>query len=360
MITAVGKRGMIKVPANAEIVDATGMYLLPGLIDAHFHLDGIRKLPNDFLRNGITSLRDPGEWIEYYEEERAATYPIPRLFLTGPHLDMPPPAYPKNSFIVRDAAEAIKEVNTLADQGASAIKIYFRLTIGIMEKIVETAHKRGLPVTAHLEISDARDVITAGADGIEHITSFGISLSQPLEAERYRQSVLADNNARKKGRYEVWNKLNVNSKEAEALITFLKKHRTFVTPTLAAFEYRLSKGNNDTISSNGFKNMMTFLGKAQKAGVRVVVGSHSMVAYAERGCAYHQEMELLAESGMSTADIIVAATMENARFFRVDHRLGSIETGKLADLLLLHENPLTDIKAMRKINKVMLNGVWVN
>jgi imidazolonepropionase-like amidohydrolase len=106
--------------------------------------------------------------------------------------------------------------------------------------------------------------------------------------------------------------------------------------------------------------MMAFVGKARKGGVRVVVGSHSMVPYAAKGWAYQREMELMVESGMSTAETIVAATMENARFFRIADRLGSIEKNKLADLILVKENPLNDIRAMRKIHRVMLNGAWIS
>lgn len=358
-ITGVGKKNLVKVPNDAEIVDAKGLFLLPGLIDAHFHLDGVKGLPNQFLRNGVTSLRDPGEWIEMYNEERAADHQLPRLFLTGPHLDMAPPAYPMDAYVVRDAAEAIKGVNTIANMGATAIKIYYRVSLGIIGSICNAAHKRGLPVTTHLELSDARDVVLAGVDGIEHVTSLGTSLLPAMEAERYKQAVLADNNARKKGRYEVWNSLNIHSQKVDSLISFLKKHQTFLSPTLAIFEYRLGQGKTDTVQWNGFKNMMAFMGRAKKGGVRVVVGSHGVVPYASQGWAYQREMELMAESGMTATDIIVAATMENARFFRVEDRLGSIEKGKLADLILVKENPLADIKAMRNIHKVMLNGKWV-
>lgn len=358
-ISNAGRKESIKVPAGAEIVDAKGKYLMPGLIDAHFHLDGIRKLPNRFLMNGVTSIRDPGEWIDLYDEERAAGYPLPRLFLTGPHLDMPPSAHPAHSFIVRDAEEAVREVNKLADQGASAIKIYYRLSLGVMEAICRAAHQRGIPVTAHLEITDAREVILAGSDGIEHVTSFGISLLSDMKAEQYRQAVLADNNARKKGRYEVWGSLDINSKKVDSLVNFLKEHKTFLCPTLAVFEYRLAKDQDDAVQAKGFKNMMAFVAKAQKAGVRVVAGSHSIVPYANEGWAYQREMELMAESGISNAEIITAATIQNARFFRIENRLGSIEKGKLADLLLLDENPLVNINALRKINRVMVNGVWI-
>ena len=100
--------------------------------------------------------------------------------------------------------------------------------------------------------------------------------------------------------------------------------------------------------------------RLNKGGVRLVLGSHSMIPYAEEGWAYQREMELWVESGIPNARVIMGATIENARYFRIDDRLGSIEKGKIADLVLLKGNPLVDIKATRAVEKVMLNGVWVS
>src|SRR5439155_18334549 len=105
-IIAAGARASVRVPEGADIIDAQGLTLLPGLIDAHFHLDGDNGLPALYLSHGVTSVRDPGAWIEAYEAVRKTSAPIPRLFLAGPHLDSPPPAYPKDAFIVRDPEEA--------------------------------------------------------------------------------------------------------------------------------------------------------------------------------------------------------------------------------------------------------------
>ncbi len=360
VISQVGKAESISIPANSDIVDAKGLTLLPGFIDSHFHYDFVKELPTKFLRNGITSLRDPGEWIEAYKAERESGLPLPRLFLTGPHIEMPPAAWPEDAYIVRDRKEARTAVNVLIDNGVSAIKIYFRLSLGLIEEVCTVAHKRGIPVTAHLEITDAREAILAGLDGVEHVTSFGVALLPLMEAQKYRQEIMGNNKARQVGRYDMWAKFDMNSPAVDSLIRFLAKHKTFVTPTLAAYEYRLGKGKNDTSQAKGFNNMMAFTGKAAKGGVEIVVGSHgAWVGYAKRGWSFQREMELLVESGMAPMDVILGATIKGARFFRIQDRLGSIEEGKQADLVLVKGDPLKDIKALYNIERVMLNGIWI-
>ena len=357
-IAAVGKRSEVKIPSGAEVVDAKGLTVLPGLIDSHFHIDGDDALPALFLSHGVTSLRDPGQWIEAYDAARRASAPTPRLFLCGPHLDSPPPAYPADSFIVRDSEETRLTVNRFVNDGASAIKVYFRLPLALVKVAIETAHARGVPVIGHLEIVDARDAIRAGIDGIEHATSFGTALLPLREAEKYRQSILADNNARREGRYKIWNAVNLNTTQAESLFKLIVDHNVVISPTLAVFERQ--RGDKDTgeIHVRGFKQMEAFVGLASKAGAKIVVGSHSDVPHAKRGWAYQRELELLVESGLTPMQALVAATMENARYFHIADRLGSVEAGKLADIILVEGDPSKNISNMRHIKRVMLNGVW--
>ncbi len=357
-ITAVGTEDSVSVPRGAKVIDAQGLTLLPGLIDAHFHLVS-DSMPAQLLQRGITSLRDPGAWIETYEPARQMDLPLPRLYLTGPHLDGFPPAYPRNSYIVQDIAEAERIVERLVDQKASAIKVYFRLSLDLIRQVCETAHEAGIPVTAHLEITDARDAINAGLDGIEHVTSFGTTLLPLREAEHYRQAMLTQNKFRRPGRYQVWNQLDTTDAAVRELANFLVEKETFVCPTLGAFEYRLSEEKPDTLRHTGFERMLDITGYLQQQGVRIVVGSHGHIPYADWGWSYQREMELMVESGISPMAVLVGATLENARFFRIEEKLGSVEVGKQADLLLLNANPLEDIRAMYQINRVMLNGEWV-
>jgi imidazolonepropionase-like amidohydrolase len=357
-IESVGKRDQTKIPDGVEVVQLDGATILPGFIDAHYHDEDSDTLTSLYLRNGVTSIRDPGEWIESYDSLRASGKQLPRLFLAGPHLDAYPPAYPLDSYIVNDAEEARLAVRRLAGQGASVIKVYYGLSIGMIREVCEEASTLGLPVTAHLEVTDARDAINAGLDGIEHITSFGTCLLSMQEVEKYKQKVLADKNARRRGRYEVWSSLDLeNNTSADSLVNFLKQQGTFISPTLAVFERRADRG--DSIEVKGFENMLYFVGKLNRVGAKIVVGSHSYVPYADLGFAFHREMELLKEAGLSNMQVIVAATLENARFFRIDDRLGSIEPGKIADLVVVGGNPLQDIRVLRDVRSVMLNGVWV-
>lgn len=358
-IIATGPRASMAVPKDAEVIEAKGLTLLPGLIDSHFHLDGDDPLPSLFLSHGVTSVRDPGAWIEAYETVRKSGEPLPRLFLAGPHLDSAPPAYPHDAFIVRDPEETRLAVNRFVDQGASVIKVYFRLPLGLIRVAAETAHARGVPVTSHLEIVDAADAIRAGVDGIEHITSFGTALLPIREAEKYRQSILTNNNARREGRYKIWSEIDLSTPRTRSLLDLIARRGTFLSPTLAVFEKQTGDKDATEAHVRAFGQMLKFVGMAKRAGARIVTGSHSSVPHAERGWAYQRELELLVAAGLTPMEALVAGTMENARFFRIADRLGSIEAGKLADLVLIDGDPLKDIGAMRRVKRVMINGRWI-
>ena len=357
-IEAVGNRASVKIPPGAEIVDAKGLTLLPGLIDSHFHIDGDDPLPALYLSHGVTSIRDPGQWIEAYDKAQKAAAPVPRLFLCGPHLDSPPAAYPADSYIVRDADETRLAVNRFVNDGASAIKVYFRLPLALIKVAIDTAHSRGVPVMGHLEIVDARDAIIAGIDGIEHATSFGTALLPLRDAEKYRQAILADNNARREGRYQVWNSVDLTTPQAKSLFKLIVDRGVFVSPTLAVFERQPGDRDTKQFHVHAFKQMEAFVGLVNKVGAKIVVGSHSDVPHAKRGWAYQRELELLVDSGLTPMEAIVAGTMNNARYFRIQDRLGSVEAGKLADLVIVEGDPLKDISNMRRVKRVMFNGRW--
>ena len=133
----------------------------------------------------------------------------------------------------------------------------------------------------------------------------------------------------------------------------------YFTPTLATFERQAGDDNAENYEVKAFQNMLTFVSMAHKAGVKIVTSSHTSSRYSEPGWTYQREMELLAEAGLSPMEVIQASTLVNAHYFRSQDRIGSIEEGKLADLVIIDGNPLENISRAKNIERVMLNGQWV-
>ena len=368
-IQRVGRMAEVAVPAGAELVTLGGRTIMPGLVDAHFHIEDDPKLALRQLANGVTAFRDPGAWMEKFDPLRAmiATdrLPGPRMSLCGPHIDGPNPAYPKDSVVARDPDEARALAERNISDGASAIKVYFRLPLASVRAVVEVCHAHDVPCTAHLEILDARDALRAGLDGVEHITSFGTCLVPPMRAEQYRQAVLADNDARDRGRYALFAEADFGRPEALDLFAIVAERRPFVDATLAVFEARASAPPADwprefvTTGLAGYANMKRLAAAMHQHGARLVLGGHSTVPFAGRGEAPFRELELLVESGLTRAEAIRAATLDGARFLRLDRDLGSLEAGKRADLIVLRGNPADDLSAVRRLERVMVDGRWI-
>ena len=369
-VVAVGARSSVFLPAAATRIDAGDATVLPGLIDLHFHIEEDPALALRQLAHGVTTFRDPGEWMEVHAPLRARIaadrLPGPRLYLTGPHIDGEHPAYPNDSVVARDPDEARRQALEAIAQGATAIKIYFRLPLASARAVIEVCRDQGVPVTAHLEILDARPLLDAGLTGVEHITSFGAAIVPPMAAERYRQAVLADNAARRDGRYALFAGADLDGSEARALYQVIERTRPFVDPTLAVFEARVDDpvGQTSTISAairaRGFAQMQALLRRLHQHGASIVMGGHTEVPHAGRGEAPWRELELLVSSGLSPREALAAATAHGAAFLGKGVDLGVLAPGRPADLVVIDGNPLDDISAIRRVSRVMANGQWVD
>ena len=369
-IAAVGPAAKVAAPANAERVDLAGKTVIPGLIDLHFHIENDPRLALRQLAHGITAFRDPGQWNEKFVELRrmvaADGLPGPRIFTTGPHIDGENPAYPADSVVARDAEEARRHAETNVAQGASALKIYFRLPMGSARAVIDVCNAHRIPCTAHLEVLDAGELIAAGLHGVEHITSFGVGLVPRLQAETYRQAVLRNNDARRDGRYRLFSAIDLDGPEAKALYAVVKQRRPWVDATLAVFERRADKPAEGTsaelaaVQAAGFRKMQQLTRRLSREGARIVMGGHTEVPFAARGEAPWRELELLVDSGFTPLEAITAATTTAAGFLFRDKELGALRAGLQADLVVLDGNPAADISAIRKVERVMVAGRWVD
>jgi imidazolonepropionase-like amidohydrolase len=357
------------VPPGAQVIDLAGQVVMPGLVDLHFHIEDDPKLALRQLANGVTSFRDPGQWIHKFDglKKTIADEGLagPRMSLDGPHIDGDRPAYPADSVVARDTVEARRAAERNIADGATSIKIYFRLPFASAREVIAVCDEHHVPCTAHLEIVDARDLLDVGLDGIEHITSFGTAVLPRVEAERYRQRVLADNGARRDGRYEIFADADLDGPEAQALYAVLERTRPFVNPTLAVFEVqkgtpREGAKTGPSIDLRGFDRMKQLTLRAFRHGARLTLGGHTSVPFAGRGEAPWREMELMVEAGLSPLEAITAATSVSAASFGRPADLGRVAPGALADLVVLAADPSKDIKALRTVTRVMLGGRFID
>ncbi len=352
-ISAVGKRGDVAIPSNAERIDAAGRFLLPGMFDAHFHTHDKRRL-DSLLSAGFTSLRDPGRPLPVYLDDFLhLRRPLPRAFLTGPHFDQEPHAHPHNAVDLQTGDQVREKVDELVAGGASAIKIYYRLPLDLIRAACERADHHGVPVTAHLELIRADAAIRAGLDGIEHTTSVGTVLASEADAREFEQAVAAENGARDEGRYRLWSRIDLeNNPKVNTFIELMLERGVYLVPTLRPFEPVGDKVTEESLA--GFEKIQRFTRMAFEAGVPVLSSSHGPTPEGN-----WREFELLVDAGFTPKEALEAAMLPAARFFGVAERLGSIEVGKAADLALLDADPTADIKNVRKVARVMLNGVWL-
>ncbi len=373
-IAAAGPAASVPLPPGAERVDLAGRTVIPGLVDAHFHIGNAPPDPElalHQLANGVTAYRDPGQWDASHDGLKAlvAAHGLrgPRIHTAGPHIDGEGPAYPRDSVVARDPLEARRFAERALANGATAIKIYFRLPLASAKAVIDVCRERGAISTAHLELLEATELFAHGLDGIEHITSLGPALLPPVEREQYRQAVLARNDARSEGRYRVFAGLDFDSPEARAVWAVLRERRPFVDATLAVFERRpgVAASKQDTpeqiaLRAEGFRKMLEATRRAFEAGGRVVMGGHTGVPFAGRGEAPWRELELLVDAGLTPMQALQAGTATGAAFLGRSADLGTIEAGKLADLVVLTGNPAERIADIRTVERVMAGGAWVD
>ena len=412
-IAAIGIAGSTPVPAGARVVDAAGQYMIPGLWDTHVHPDDpeiwelidppahLRDLfmPN-FVAWGVTTVRDTGgrwEVIQDWRRRIAAGELVgPRIVAGGPLVDGPDPSWP-GSVAVETAAQGRRAVDSLASEGVDFIKVYSGLPRDAFLAIVQRAHERGLQVVGHVPRAvSLEDALAAGMDDQHHLLKMpqafsdwpavlelvedaGFGPDHPgrgLEAARLAAEQYDEAQARAYFRrlsqagvwvtptLVVWRRnafYDPDDATVRPLLEYVPEYlRTWWTPEVNVHLRGRTPQSIETLRTY-YRSWMRIAGDVHAEGVRMMAGSDTGGnPHLIPGFSLHEELALMVEAGLTPMDAIRTATANPAEFMGMADELGTVEVGKIADLVLLAADPLADITSTREVAGVVQGGRYVD
>jgi imidazolonepropionase-like amidohydrolase len=379
-ITAVGSSATTPAPAGARVIDGSGRYLIPGLWDMHVHLTvaGRMSVPL-FPVNGVTGVRDMGGDLATIDALRTeitrGTLLGPRIYRAGPFLDGPK----KNALYrvtLRSADDARHAVDSLKQMGVDFIKVHSRVPREAYFAVLDEAGKQNLRVAGHLPRGiSPRDAAIAGQASIEHTESL-------LEGVHFADSTSQRHTSRE-------DFAQLSGSAADSLFALFKRRGTTIDPTLIEYyvfaniaDVRVTKDPRleyaspelwaywirffppdtaETIAATGgrreyLRRFMGLVYAMYNAGIPILAGTDVGASYIYPGFSLHDELALLVEAGIPPAAVLKAATSGAAQFLGVSDSVGTVQVGKLADLVIIDGNPLVDIRNTRSIRAVIVNG----
>jgi imidazolonepropionase-like amidohydrolase len=352
-IASVALRGAAPLPAGARVVDVRGATVLPGLWDMHAHLKQVDWGPA-YLAVGVTTVRDLGNTMPFALALRRE-FAVPRAL--GPHVLLAGwvdatdrTAYP--AYQVRSAAEARAVVRRYAAAGYAQVKLWEYLPAALIPVVADEAHRFGLTVTGHLP-SDTPllAALDAGMDQLNHLTgilealhaSGGLTMDALARELRQRGTVVDPTLVISDFR---GNRLREPLAALEPGAAVLPPELARVTATLRGVPAQAEEGQR------AFAEALRVVRALHAAGVPIVAGSDQGVP----GHTLLREIELYVEAGLTPLDAIRAATLVPARVMGLAQERGTVAAGRMADLLIVDGDPLTDVRALRRARYVVRAG----
>jgi hypothetical protein len=386
-ILAVGRK--IKPPRGAQVIDARGKFLIPGLWDMHMHLGMPDAFFPQLVAHGITGVREmySGIPLPLLQQWRARP-DVPRIvtsgFLDGPLMLSAGPL-PPGAIAVATADQARFAVRVVAQSGYDFIKVYNDLPREAYFAIAEESRALGIPFAGHVpEAVSPAEASDAGQRSQEHLINILLACStneDALREERIRvmnsDQISGEERLRLLGFPKPEGLFDTYSEEkASALFRTFVRNGTWQTPTLALL-HGFAYGDAGELRKKEYLRDLTdqqfaalverirallerhkkLVGDMHRAGVEFLAGTDtSLNNPVIPGAGLHLELALLVESGFTPLEALETATRNPARYFGVLNQMGTIEPGKAADLVVLDADPLADIHNTEKIRAVVMRG----
>jgi len=344
-----------KIPNNAKVVDASGKTIIPGLVDVHAHMglewDGLSSEQNwHYLANlafGVTTTHDPSRDSEMVfansELQKAGKLLAPRIYSTGTILYGAVAGFTAEINSLDDAERALKRIKAF---GGFSVKSYNQPRREQRQQILKAARKLGIHVYPEggSTLQHNLNMVADGHNGIEH--SIPVSPLYKDALTLYGESGVGYTPTLIVSYGGLWGE---NYWYQHTNVFEHKRLQTFFPQQLLDRKRRRMKVEDD--DWNYVENAKAVKALSD-AGVKVNNGAHGQL----QGMGVHWEMWMMAQGGMSPMEVLKASTINGAEYLGMDDDLGSIESGKLADLVILGKDPLKDIQNSDSVVMVMLNG----
>jgi len=384
-IVRVGTPSTIEVPADAKVIDGHGKWLIPGLIDMHVHLDEV-VTPIMFAQYGVTSVRDVGSrlvTIQHWRSLRAAS--TPHIYWMGRNIDEHKPSW-WGAVAVNGPSEVPALLADMERQGVDGVKLYVNSEPEVTKAVIQEAHLRGWPVTAHCGKTTPLQAAQLGIDNLEHASQMFVGIKSQNHAPVLGYFA----------GFEGVPETDLNGKKMQALVKTLAERGVAVTPTLSAslmpvvgekgaqnyylpwcnigsdWQKEWRRGYWDFISTKGWtqkqhdtalaanRTYSKLVGKLYRAGVPLIAGTDCPAPWVLPGAGLLVELELMSQAGVPNGELIKAATSRAADILHRSDDVGAIAPGRSADMVILNADPLISIKNLHKISRVFLRGTSVS
>ena len=383
-IDRVARVNEIPIPSGAERISLVGKTVIPGLIDAHAHVE--RWAAGRYIAWGVTTVRDlhggTDTVLALRNQLNLGSITGPRMFSAGAMIDGVPPTYP-NATGIATGDQARRAVDQRAVAGVDYLKVYTKITPALLRPLLDEADKLRLPVAAHLGKTDALTAARAGVVSIEHMSGVVQAATGDPSYASAHNSFLAGWTAEEKG----W--VALDSGAVARTARALAQTKVTIVPTLVVHDMLSRLDNPILLSRPGMEDVPEnaqsvrgvpsllrrtgwragdfaafrrarrrqdqFVREYRRAGGSIAAGSDAANQLLIPGYSLHEEMSLLVAAALTPLEAITAATRRGAQLLHADS-LGLIAQGKVADLVVLNGNPAGNIGATRNIAMVMIRG----
>ncbi|MEE8202113.1 MAG: amidohydrolase family protein [Candidatus Acidoferrales bacterium] len=358
----IGSEGGRPLPRDTITLDAAGRFAIPGLFDLHAHAVGSRRLSRGnqdaFLAYGVTSVRDTGgSWLPWQnalaDRSETTSEPMPRYFFSGDGFEGARSFFGDVFLQIYDASDARAYVRHYKEWGAQFITVLFSLSGPLRQVVGEEARRVGLPLQGYAtSVEEITKSVTLGyavlewttspnrpyEDVLEMLARAGISWAPTLAASGGNALLLRDQPERL---------------DDSKLRLFTPEWRLRATPKADTW-----KTVGDKALRGSWVEQLMGIRAAYRSGVKLQAGTDAPASGSPFGASLHWELENLNQAGIPALAVLRIATQEAAAAVGAEDELGTLEPGKLADIVLLDKNPLEDIKNTQTIWRVIKGG-WL-